>query len=367
MKEKNYIVRLTAKGPVHIGSGEIARKKEYVYNQKENRIDFLDMRKFTFLLMQEGLIESYHHFIQRDNHKKGLYEFLVDHDLQKKYRSTIRYSLDSSALSFRKGKPLNDIALAIKDPYANPYIPGSSLKGALIENLLYACALKNRDRLERKYRNRFAAAREKYKRWRAYKEIGESLSEDLSRLLIGEHYKELGKYISVGDSVSVKKDNLILAQKSDLIISPKGEAYDKQNNLNLIRESIDRETELSFPLKLTDPHKVSASKLLDAIEDTFIELDGLYRDLAGFDEMQARHIYVGGGTGYISKTLVYSLFERDEAVDVAIDVLRANFKKHKREEDRAVKLAPRTVKMAKTVHGIEEMGLCKIDIEEVSK
>lgn len=368
VQEKNYIIKLEVCGPLHIGSGEVANKKEYVYNPHKEKIEMLNLRKFFELLVAENLSDKYTDFIMSG--RKSLYEFILENGLRDKYRDTIRYTMDSKNIitnkqkagrdqgySNKKKKPKEvNISLAMKDPYHRPYIPGSSLKGALIQNLLYATALK--------YKNKFGmvASDDKSIQDRIVQKIyvDKEIDEPDKDKKTAAY---LGKIIQVSDSESLSTSTLELAEKVDLVIT---EREIKESKPNVIREAVKEGTQITFRLKLLRPDIVSEEDLIKAVRRTFNSLYEHYRTKGNLPRQNGAHLYLGGGTGFISKTLHYGLYvDKQKAVDESIKILERKFRKIKRREDRKIGLAPKTIKMARTPQAKKEMGLCKISIEEV--
>lgn len=393
--EEIYLVRLETCGPLHVGSGETAKKTEYVYNAHKKQIEMLNLRAFSELLFREGLSDKYTDFILSGH--KSLYEFILENGLIGKYQPAIRYTMDGKNFQVtEKNKPTGrprrrgqknpqekNIQLAIKDPYHQPYIPGSSLKGALIQNLLYATALK--------HPGQFAGLLGPAQQVMAKKtgKIAPGLQDKLVRQLCADKKKanpllagddistvvDLGHIIQVTDSRSLSRSSLQLAEKLDLVITSKGE---KASTPNVYREAIKEDTEIEFRLKLTRPDVVSGEDLLEAIQQTFNALHRIYRNKGHLSRQRGPHLYLGGGTGFISKTLHYSLFaNQKEATDYAAAVLETTDYaaavsadkpwKIKRYEDKKVGLAPKTIKLARTDQAKKEMGLCKISLEEMPR
>ena len=128
---KNYEFTLTVKGPVHIGSGQTLSKMDYFFYK--DRIYFPNFHKMFSYIKQMHLINDYESFMY--SARNDLTYWLN----RKRIISTVAekctdYSVALSKLPNLKSWELNAF---IKDPYCNPYIPGSSLKG-LIRTLLLA-------------------------------------------------------------------------------------------------------------------------------------------------------------------------------------------------------------------------------------
>ena len=71
-----YKMTLTVKTPVFIGSGNKLAKKEYLINDKDETISFLNQEKFFNLLIRKGLIDSYESFVLGNDY--DLRRFLIN-------------------------------------------------------------------------------------------------------------------------------------------------------------------------------------------------------------------------------------------------------------------------------------------------
>lgn len=362
MTEKNYKVKITTRGPVHIGSGEVIKKNEYVFTGRH--IQILDNKKFFYLLVKENLVEKYEEFIM--NSRGGeLYQFIKNYKLLGKYENTIRYTMDGSVFDFKtrgKGKTLNNINLTVKDPYNMPYIPGSSLKGALINNLLFNTGLKHQEEFTRKYN-------EKLKRHRKNdNNLAKDITSDLENKLHlnnGQKNLKIGDLISVSDSKPIGLEKLTIAQKTDYIPSLNPNKDGKTNTINLLRESIRTNTIIEFDLKLKNSELVNIDLITESIENTFDVIDSYPRAKGDLDELEGMHIYLGGGTGFITKTFLYGIIKQNHVINTTADILQDRFRKINRDYDKDLGLAPKTVKEAKTSQDdFEEMGLCEIEFIE---
>jgi len=118
VRNTRYKIILKTITPLHIGSG------------KELRLgfDFITGLKKTYRLDVDRLIESKADQIKPD--RRGQYplpgDLLTDEDLQNE--RYFRYQLSGTPKSTKSDARLKE---AIKDVYDRPYIPGSSLKGAI--------------------------------------------------------------------------------------------------------------------------------------------------------------------------------------------------------------------------------------------
>ena len=60
-----YTLTLTTRGPLHIGSGQITPRKEYILNSRKGTVSFLKEQAFFDLLIRNGLVELFESFCMR--------------------------------------------------------------------------------------------------------------------------------------------------------------------------------------------------------------------------------------------------------------------------------------------------------------
>ena len=121
---KSYRIHLKVVGPVFIGCKKELSKKEYLF-LNDNQIAVMDMTKLYFELKKINKLSSFETFMLDTNDK--LESWVLRHHISELIiNRCIKYTLDTGDIE--NGKKI-EIDSFIKDPYGNPYIPGSSLKG----------------------------------------------------------------------------------------------------------------------------------------------------------------------------------------------------------------------------------------------
>mgnify|MGYP000995268538 CR=1 FL=1 len=138
--------KLTVLSPLHIGgletevgNMEFFYDPRYLYHVGEN--------KMAQALKEEGLVEDFLNFMSSG--RSSLQEYLQrSPDVGKK---SLKKRLESKkiAMSGSVNRRINSFRLFRRDPLtAEPYIPGSSIKGALRSDILFALMEKNALRVE---------------------------------------------------------------------------------------------------------------------------------------------------------------------------------------------------------------------------
>ena len=166
------------------------------------------------------------------------------------------------------------------------------------------------------------------------------------------------KYLQISDSEPISKDKLILSQKIDVGINK------SENNISIYRESIRPGETIKFQMVLDDRFIMDIEEIKDAIRDFFSDVDYYFLQHFGFPERKGNYIYLGGGSGYVSKTLTYPIFD-DKGFEYAKRILD---RKSPGKGHRHVKFAsPQRVKMTNYNRKLLEMGLCEISFKEVDR
>ncbi|NLZ59000.1 MAG: type III-A CRISPR-associated RAMP protein Csm5, partial [Corynebacterium sp.] len=132
---KTHRIILRAIGPVFIGDGSELVKSEYVLDRKRKIAQIIDQKKFFRYLKTKGLTNNYEVFNlkQKGNLRSWLYEQKIPF---KDVESFTAYSLDCDDILDLN--TMKNVMTFIRDSYGFPYVPGSSLKGAIRTVLLGA-------------------------------------------------------------------------------------------------------------------------------------------------------------------------------------------------------------------------------------
>ena len=132
-KLKTYQIHLKVNGPVFVGDGNEIQKKEYMFLNR-NTIGVIDGAKFYMLAKKLHLQNDFERFMIDDTREDLKHWCLRNHVSQNDLKNCMKYVENVGDRSEEKGKL--QVMTCITDPYGNPYIPGSSLKGMLRTILL---------------------------------------------------------------------------------------------------------------------------------------------------------------------------------------------------------------------------------------
>jgi len=311
-------MKITALGPLHIGAGEKIGKKEYIFDPKAKNLYFPHMPTMIGKLKARGRLEDFEHFIMSP--PSNLYEFLkkCSFGIEPWFGSPV--SMEGVA-----DDNFNEINSFIKDPYNLPYVPGSSVKGAFRTVMLFAEA---RERL---------AAGESFTRGLNPKDkgslkhrAGEIEAKMLNTLHRNENASNATNDIMTAfrfsDSEPISRNALTICRKIDL------STHGKFRALPTFRECLKPGTEINLTVSVdesllpaTQAGKVGIvgmpARLAHFPASFFSALDDFNKVYYNeFREMfsQVPHnpdtFFVGGGSGFLTKTMILGLFNDERWV-----------------------------------------------------
>lgn len=352
---KIYEITLECLGPVFVGSGEILKKSGYIYDRQDGKVYIPDDRKIVNWLMNNDLLDSYENFFINNKSKtKDLYTWFKQNNMLGSFKNLTKYALPVGDLSRDRNKGLNDIQLFIKGGDGKAYIPGSSLKGA-IRNILFA--VKNRDR-DPKYFTDYLKNRENIKAIErmAVKEDKESFKRKIN----DEDDEDNMTNLLISDSDPIEIENFVVVQKIDENV--KG----RESAISTFRESIKPGTKVKFQMKIKDEFEMDIEDIKEAIEIFYSDIDYFFLQEFDVKKREGNYIYLGGGTGFVSKTSTYPVLgENENSTEIVGKILTQRTDKRHGKWTRMNNIAPQALKLTKYKNKHYEMGLCKIDFKEV--
>ena len=373
----NYELKIKILTPVYIGSGYTVGKREYIHDKSKNLVSFLDLDKLFKGILENGLYSEYEKYFTADNKSREfnveLKQFLERAGIgEDKYSKWITYSeyMGSDNLSLQN---THEIQTFLKDGDGNPYIPGSSLKGA-IRTILESCYIRN------KYKefnlNRNEVIKEKMEKKARYMSFpynhlkGKVFHRQITdeKVKLENMQNDIMRGIIVGDSLPIDKNSLCICQKIDL--TTKGNT----NCLNVLRECLKPGTVVTVPLTIDSKimRKMYGKKF--DLEDIKADINMFYKNYkdeyickfsgAPMVKDDKNAFYLGGGCGYASKAVTHSLFNEDNATKVVSKILNEVFtQKYKpsaNKDDEVLGVSPHTLKCTYYLGNLYQMGLCRV-------
>ena len=363
---KTYIITLETLGPLFIGSGTSIGKKESIFQMREKKVYVPNMILMYKWLIKNGMQKKYEEFILSYYNDFG--KWLNDNDITKEvYMPWISYALDATDADLDT-KEKKEILCFVKDSYGKPYIPGSSLKGAIRTILLGDNIINHngkyvgvgQDVKKAEFKNRkgylareFQQLEQKVFRTRALPDT--KPNDATNDILVG---------VRIGDSQPLSCEDLILCKKLD--INPKG----VEKKLNVLRECVKPKTKIYFDLTIdTTIIELEPKDILKAVGSFLNHYNKSFDNrFESKDNYIGNMIYLGGGSGFVSKTVIYPLLGT-EAVGTVSKVIDATLgmkakKEHNHKNDISLGVSPHMIK--KTIYKNKKVsfGSCKINIEE---
>lgn len=356
--QKGTIILKTV-SPVFIGAGDgrEIKKTEYYLNRREGKAYILNTSKFFRFLMKKNLQNSYQDYILKSE-KHSLSNWLLEHKEQISYKDIMSfcdYSLDIGDIDIR----YSTIKSFVKDSYGEPYIPGCSLKGAIRTVVLHSLLKDNNScnvfrgninsqLFDKNYRfKKTIFLKEEAGTIEALLQTKEKNGSDLIT-----HKWMTGLRIS--DSHVIPKTNLCLCAKEDYSANGRMAV----SKIPVLRECLKPGTEVQFSFLIDkDKFPYSIEDIASMIHIFFQDYEKKYLNSFGRKiEYPECVLCLGGGVGYVSKTLTYSLYQKEEAIKVSRTILEKQFPKHKHCQDS--KISPRMRKMTHYNNTLYDMGLC---------
>lgn len=361
MKEflKRYKIELETIGPVHIGSGETIKKKEWLLDRQNSKATVIDTGRLFVFLKNHRLLDEFEKFFLGNS--GNLQIWLKEHGIfAKDYREFEKYTLDTSGVDLND-RQIRDIALCTKDAYGMPYIPGSSLKGALRTAIL-AKKIK-----ETHYRNP-----EIKEQIYSYKGNRKRFLSNQSRHLNQEIFytggfdqknpknivNDIMRGIRVSDSKPLDCGALTLCQKVD--VNTRGKETDLPILRECIRPGCTITTEFTIDTGITD---ISCEYIRQAIQEFLADYNEMFLKFFADETLyEGNIIYLGGGVGFASKTVTNQLLagepNRVRYVGAIID-------NGKRQHSGNRDVNPHIVKLTEYDRKLIQMGACSIEFAPV--
>lgn len=323
-----FEISLLTIAPVHIGNGIEMSKKEYIC--ENGRYYFPNLYKlYTCLSSKRGnLLEKYDDQVI-NNSRMDLQSFLQDNYISE--RNFGGYSIPVTDVDNKKG----NVKQFIRDAYQQPYIPGSSLKGALRTVISY----------QNKWLNDFGG-----------------------QIRIGSStYNDFYSKIRVSDSLPLKNDQLLICTKYTWSQQKGGHP----KALNLYREAIKPLTKITFSLTVEGEKQIQEIRRLQKLcgqhyKDYF---NYFLRELDASQYIQnignCPYIYIGAGSGFWTKVFLEkgdpSRHQMRKPNQRNVPVMKGKG---------ALKLTKAPIKrvkqgsLVKNAEGFYEMGKCLLFVKE---
>lgn len=394
--------------PINIADGIVLGAKDYLYDSRRQKVYFLNLHQWHMFIYKHMLLEKYESYLANFRDKQSLLEWLQmqGYDIED-VRTVITSEAQATVnlMDNEKKKTLNDINRHIQQPDGSLYVPGSSIKGVFRTAILYSllqkrqdikvkywCYIKQQVDIIEKLLEEERKPRElqimpysviKKKKNQATKEIDKliaSLESELLHTLRLKDDKERNisnknavcsamRGLQVSDTYASRNMQTAILQKVDGGFDKFGKASPKK--LPIFRECMLPKAELFFDVKVEKAVMNtiginSVDDLLKATHSFFAAVTDLLQQAFGkeyqeaFQGVAAGNMFLGGNTGFLSKTLLAMLApDKDTAKNTIKVLLDKSFKTHKHLlRDKVI--APRTLKCTNYNGKLMLMGVAEV-------
>jgi len=362
-----YEITLETLAPLFIGSGMEIGKKEYIYYKPKTMVMIPKLSRMYQELAKLKLDKKYEDYLLNDN--RDLATWFRNQKIEyKQYLPWMDYELNGRDAEFEGDSSRNrvkGIQLFIKDAYGCPYVPGSSLKGALRTVFIGGRLIHKGN----------SAARDRVKNFREairnnlLKNEAAELEGDILRTMNREGTRrndavnDVLSGLIVSDSRPLRTEDLTLCRKID--VSVKGD----ENKLNILRECIKPNTKIRFTITIDSkifPYRIE--DILDAMNAFYRQYEKVYKKkfLPDCDYLEDV-LYLGGGSGYATKTVTYPLLGEAEGVKTVNKIIDQTLSpkiknQHKHSQDMCMGVSPHMLKCTKYQGRLYEFGLCRFGV-----
>ena len=356
-----YKLTLTPLTPIFIGSGETLNKTKYYYNSAQRIINIVDEKKLIKFLSNSNLIDDFSEYLLNSGSGGNLVNWLSEKRININSLNIWKYQLKTGTLKDNRDpkKQLNEIKTFIKGANILPYIPSSSVKGAIRTALLAYEILNNKSKYSNFFNRDFARIDIK----KIEQEAFGAISNNIFRAL------------RISDSKEFSTENLILIQRYDYPIHKK-----EPNPMPMFLECLNTFSAVKMSLIIDEEQNKNKYFTMEKIEKAlklFVELqaqamEAFRKNISEFgymiddeyDEKLDCNMCLGGATGFWSKTIVYALApDSQTAVQSLKELFDRKFRIHKHLLlDKEV--SPHAMKMINDNGEYIPIGLCNLKMEE---
>lgn len=369
--------------PINIADGVTLRAKDYLYDTRQRRVFFLNLHAWHWFVYKHKLLDKYEKYISNFKDRKSLLEWLQEQgygleNLQDVISSEAQ--ADASLVDAEK-KILHDINRHIRHGDGTPFIPGSSIKGVFRTAVLYKLLQKRQDIKSKYWRQIQGKISNNYLNpKRDFDGLAKDLESELLHTLCLKDDKERNisnknavcsamRGLQVSDTYASRNVQTAILQKVDGGFDKFGKASPKK--LPIFRECMLPEAELFFDVKIEKAvmSTIGISSVDDLLKTThsfFAAVTDLlqqafekeYQEV--FQGVAAGNMFLGGNTGFLSKTLLAMLApDKDTAKNTIKVLLDKSFKNHKHLlRDKVI--APRTLKCTNYNGKLMLMGVAEV-------
>lgn len=361
-KLKVYHGTLLVKGPVFVGNGRTLPKKEYVLVNGRTGIGVIDPIKAYRFFRTKGLLREYEEFMMEDTWG-DLQQFLYNNHIKtSEINSCFIYTLDAGDALKENGRK-TEIGEFVKDPYGLPYVPGSSLKGMFRTILLSDEVMREQAKYARRRSEVKAGAGNYRERAKYLMRETQSLEAQVFRTLdrpetnLSDAVNDVLSGLIVSDSMPLTMKDCTVCKKID--VHTDGTA----KPLPIARECLRPGGRIEFDMTVdTSVLDLDADRIMKAVKNFNLRYRAAFeRKFAVRSQLTDNTVFLGGGSGFVSKTVLYPLLGYQDGLTAASKILsNITPSKHKHYTDSRKGVSPHVLKCTKYNGRLLEMGACEL-------
>lgn len=354
-----YDLLLTVVTPFFVGDGIELDKRSYLYNQSKKTVSMIDPERLFKLIVDNRLTDAYEAFMLGGG--KDLYEFLRQNRVSEQaINELILFSVDAenAIVEDKYGNPkLQNIRTFIRDAYGNPYVPGSSVKGALRTIILQKLILDDKGHPDMDTKSKYFAGdfdKAISNRYINTLKLHKVATNPLNSIMRG---------IRISDSRPLSNSDLTLSKKTDVHT----DGFNK--DIPVVRETLKPQSEIQLKLTLDQgllKNQITPDYIINAVNQYADYYSRTYAKKFSQPDNSANIDYTGclifgGGAGFFSKSLLYPYFGKERAVEITSELMERKYSGHKCDIEQGI--SPRTLKYTKFRQKLLPLGVCKIEIK----
>ena len=353
-KLKRYKMNLTTLSPVFIGGGNFSDLSQLQYVLSGSELKILDESKFMKFLKNTNLLDKFINYVstpQYNKNNKPISPTLsnwINQNFPKKDLD-IYSRIDEVEIESRRN--LNYVRSFIKTSNGRPYIPGSSIKGA-IKTAMLSHLIKN-DGLEQKKAEDFLKEQMKFI------QISDTKSLPNSCLM----YRQTAHQQLISDSKSIKRNGYL---KID---------YKLMNVDNDLKEILKEGLICTFYITIEDNFKYTIEDILNILNKFYTEVYDENKELNNLSKIFktvitvkdcSPNINIGGQSGFNTKVILKALSANEidyiKRKKESLNSIKSS-RKHKHDE---TFIAPRCLRVVQRFkendNTLMPLGWCNISI-----
>lgn len=368
---KVYRISLTILSPIFIGSGEELNKSMYVYKGKE--ISVIDERKLMKVLLSKGLYDTF--LRECSSGILNLTDF-IERNLSLCNIDIYKYNVISYSDVKTNGK-LNNIKTFIKSSNGNPYIPGSSIKGAIRTAIIAGEIINNKN----EYNSIFQSIINNKNKYNE-NDIVTSISKNFN-------VENIFKNIVVSDTNDIDINNLFISKRYDISTH-----MEIGHELPIYMELLKPGMKFNFLLTLDSSFSINdLSKYFNNFYNNNLNDNTLYSNYLSIISsvfkdkaeknphyLYCKHnnmlpnIFIGGANGFLTKSIIYSIrkmkndsdeiLNKQQIIDYVKKYLDRKIVAQHNHKQIDEKISPRTFRLVKYNNSHIALGMCNIKVEE---